>query len=118
MNYIIKYEDQNIIKISKEVIISIISTIIKENNNLVSINNDVFSIIRSFFQKNINIIKLDVNNIIAKIYINIYYGNNIYKTVEFIQKSIINSIESMTGIKNIQIDVIICKIIFIKKNVN
>ncbi len=113
--YISQVQDNGSVMISEDVIATIVSQAVSEVEGVVSINTkpaaELADMIGKNWGKGMKIAVSDTNAVTIDVEVLIGYGQSVLTIAEGVQKAIIGSVQSMTGVECVTVNVNVCGII-------
>lgn len=107
--YITQVQDNGSVMISEDVIASIVSQSIKDVDGIVCINSkpaaELADMIGKKWGKGLRICVGENNALTIDVDVVIGYGQSVVSIAESVQDTIINAVQSMTGVKDISVNV-------------
>lgn len=113
--YITQTQDNGCVMISEDVIASIVSLAVKDVDGVVNINSkpaaELADIIGKKWGKGLKITVGDDNAVTIDVAVVIGYGQSVVAIAEAVQTAVIGSVQSMTGVQNVTVNVNVCGIV-------
>ena len=113
--YITQIQDNGTVMISEDVIASIVSLAVKDVDGVVSINSkpaaELADIIGKKWGKGLKITISDDNAVSIDVEVVIGYGQSVVAIAEAVQTAVIGSVQSMTGVQKVTVNVNVCGIV-------
>ena len=113
--YITQIQDNGAVMISEDVIASIVSLAVKDVEGVVNINSkpaaELADIIGKKWGKGVKITIGEDNAVNISVNVLVGYGQSVVAVAEMVQTSVITSVQSMTGVQNVTVDVNVCGIV-------
>ena len=113
--YIIQVQDNGNVMISEDVIATIVAHAVGEVEGVVGLDvkpgADIAELIGKNWGKGIKITITEDNALIVDCNVVIYYGNSVVNVAQDIQFGVASALESVTGVKVVEVNVNVCGII-------
>lgn len=114
--YVMQSQENGTVNISEDVIAAVVAHAAVEVEGVVSLNakpnSDIVELIgKKTTGKGVKITVLEDNSVAIDCNVNVCYGQSIVDVAADVQKSVINALESLAGIKIASVNVNVCGIV-------
>ena len=112
--YISQVQDNGTVMISEDVVASIATQALKEVEGVMSVATkpaaDLVDMIGKKLTKGLKITIDEDNAVAIDVAVVIGYGQSVVNVAQAVQSSIVNAVQSMTGVQNVSVNVNVCGI--------